>query len=293
MRAFLAAIFVCLAASPAAATTYNNFMPVICTPAGASCGQATPVANPDGTFVGSAVPAGSATAANQTAVQSAPGTSATTAITVQGSASGVGLPVSTADGANVALGAKADSAWTTGSGSLVSVLKAIDRDTLLPLAAGNAIVGSVYSRTARVTATPTVTASSAYTAGNELGGLLTYSNAFGTQQSGVIQSVRAVCKSVQTTGLKVYFFTTNPTNSTWADKTTPAINAADVGYALGPFTLSSPDSGLGTITTWTLDGIGAAIVASSTTLYAAAVVTGTPTFASTSDCTVTVTVLQD
>ena len=40
------------------------------------------------------LPTGAATAANQTSIQSAPGTSAATAVTVQGSASGVAIPIS-------------------------------------------------------------------------------------------------------------------------------------------------------------------------------------------------------
>lgn len=55
------------------------------------------------------LPAGAATAAAQTAVQSAPGTAAATALTVQGAAAGVALPVSCTNcggsGANASVGA--------------------------------------------------------------------------------------------------------------------------------------------------------------------------------------------
>jgi hypothetical protein len=44
------------------------------------------------------LPTGAATSANQTAAQSSPGTSATTAVTVQGSASGVAIPVNCTSG---------------------------------------------------------------------------------------------------------------------------------------------------------------------------------------------------
>ena len=47
------------------------------------------------------------------------------------------------DGWNLTEGAKSDSAWTTGSGSIVAVLKALDRDTLAPLAAGTNAIGSL------------------------------------------------------------------------------------------------------------------------------------------------------
>lgn len=48
-----------------------------------------------------------------------------------------------ADGSDVTQGTKADTAWTSGSGSIVSLLKAIDRDTLLPLATGSNAIGSI------------------------------------------------------------------------------------------------------------------------------------------------------
>lgn len=53
------------------------------------------------------------------------------------------LPVSVSDGSDITLGAKTDSAWTTGSGSVVALLKALDRDTLLPLAAGSNVIGGI------------------------------------------------------------------------------------------------------------------------------------------------------
>ena len=47
------------------------------------------------------------------------------------------------DGWDLTQGAKADTAWTSGSGSVVALLKAIDRDTLLPLAAGTNSIGAI------------------------------------------------------------------------------------------------------------------------------------------------------
>ena len=56
---------------------------------------------------------------------------------VSGAASGF------ADGWDVTQGSKGDAAWTSGSGSAIALLKAIDRDMLLPLAAGANVVGGV------------------------------------------------------------------------------------------------------------------------------------------------------
>ena len=152
--------------------------------------------------------------------------------------------------------------------------------------------GTVYSRTMRVTATPTITASSAYAAGNAAGSMFIMANAFDTPQSGILQSLRIKCGSVQTAGWKVYFFNT-AISSTFTDKAAPSINSADLGAIVGPFSLTSSDSGLGTETTWVLDGIGAAMVSSDTNLRGLLVTTGTPTFASTSDCSVEATILKD
>ena len=161
------------------------------------------------------------------------------------------------------------------------------------MAQANPMAVNNQGRTVKVSVTPTITQSSAYTAGNEVGGLLTFSSAFDVRDSGILQTITVTCQSTQTAGMKLYLFRSNPTNSTWSDKAAPAINAADIPYLFGPYVLSTADSGLGTETTWELDGIGAAIAASSSSLYGVLVTTGTPTFGSTSDCTVNLTILKD
>lgn len=115
--------------------------------------------------------------------------------------------------------------------------------------------------------------------------------AAGGAGSGLLESIRVTCKSVQTTGLKLYVFDVNPSNTTWTDYSTAAINASDVASLRGVFSLSSPDSGLGTHTIWNIEGLGVSFVGAN--LYGALVVTGTPTFASTSDITVKLGVVDD
>ena len=166
---------------------------------------------------------------------------------------------------------------------------------------GTALVGvspttqlpvSPYGLTSQTQVNPTITASSAYTAGYVVGGKLTFSNVVrGT--SGVVQSVSIACKSVQTSGFKLYLFTTNPSNSTWADKTAPSINSADVPYLLDVINLSAYDSGLGTMTLYTSDNVGRAFNAASSNLYGVLVTTATPTFASSSDLFIDIVVLED
>ena len=152
---------------------------------------------------------------------------------------------------------------------------------------------SIQTSSATVTLNPTVTASSAYSSGNEVGPLLSFSSAFRAANSGVLESIAISVKSTQSNAYKLYVFSANPSNSTWSDKTTPAINAADKGLLLGVYSLANYDNGMGTSTVYNLDGIGKQITSSSTTLYAVLVTTSAVTFASTSDVFVSVGVLQD
>jgi len=144
------------------------------------------------------------------------------------------------------------------------------------------------------TVTPTITAG-AYTAGWEVGGLMTFTNVVrGT--SGVLQSIWITSKSAQTTPFKLYLFNANPSNSTWTDHavTTTNINAADVSKLIGVYTLGSFDSGLGVHTIYTLDGIAKDFVLSSgTSLYGVLVCINAFTPASTSDLVVNINVLED
>ena len=146
-----------------------------------------------------------------------------------------------------------------------------------------------------------VTASSAYTAGNEVGPLIVLTPTFRgvgsnpPDSGGIVQSIRLNFKDAQTGGFKAYQFSTNPSSSTWTDKTAPAINAADVFKVRPPITLSSADSGLGTHTNYGADLIGRLHVAlgPTTTDYWVLVTTGTPTFGSTTDAQFCVTYMVD
>jgi hypothetical protein len=150
----------------------------------------------------------------------------------------------------------------------------------------------VVTRTAQVTVPLTVTASSAYVANNSVGGLIRFRNITGPQQSGIVQNVTVLCQSVQTTGYKLYLFNDAPGNTTVADKATPSLNAADLPKLLNVITLVSADSTIGKTINVT-NGIGVGFIATTQTLYGVLVTTGTPTYTSTTDVSVTLTVLQD
>jgi hypothetical protein len=152
------------------------------------------------------------------------------------------------------------------------------------------MVGGYTSETC---VTPTVTASSAYTAGNEVGGLITFANAVGNIQTGILQAVRLNFKDAQTAEFDVTFFSSNPSASTWTDKSAPAINAADVFKVQPTIKLTNASSVLGTHTNYGQDGIGRTISLGSTSFYAVVTTPGTPTFASANDMQLCASILRD
>jgi hypothetical protein len=151
--------------------------------------------------------------------------------------------------------------------------------------------GAIQTLNSTVTTQVNGTASSAYTSGNVVGGLLTFTNALNSVNQGVLQNIVVTSKSVQTAGLKLYVFSAMPSNTTFTDKTAPSINAADIDALVGVYTLGTADSGIGTATLYQLDGIGKAILGTSQNLYGVLVTTGTPTLASTTDLKVKLSVL--
>lgn len=132
--------------------------------------------------------------------------------------------------------------------------------------------------------TQTVTASSAYTTGNALGGLMTIAGAERISTKGsLLQSVTANMKSAQSTIIDVFIFTSNPTASTCTDKTAFVLATADFNKV----------KVVAHITDWTQGNVASFgqtqnmtapfNLPSGTTAYACAVVRGTPTYAATSD----------
>ncbi len=186
--------------------------------------------------------------------------------------------VSIADGASASLGAIADAAWGgSGNGSLIAVEKAIYGK----LAAAG---------TSMLLQTPAVTSNGAYVAGRQVGPLIVFAR---SSNGGTLMSARVTSRSILTTTLKLYIFTTNPTNSTWGNNVAPAINAADIPFLLCAIPLIAPDSGLGTHTIWNTGGLGTQFTGS--TLYGVLVTVSaaTLTSTSTSDITVEIGISED
>lgn len=151
---------------------------------------------------------------------------------------------------------------------------------------------AVAASTTDVAVTPTVTAS-AYTAGNVLGGIMTFANLMpATTFNGILESITAKFKGAAVTGsLEVAIFKSSPSNGTYTDKTAPTWNALDMANLLGIYTLATPNSKFGTMTVYNLDAIGKAIVGASQSIFVVVIVDGTPTPASTSDFTLELAVL--
>jgi len=150
-------------------------------------------------------------------------------------------------------------------------------------------VGGVTSE-----ACATVTTSlSAYSAGYEVGPLISLTPLLGPSSSGILQSLRIDLKDAQTAEFDVTPFKSQPTASTWTDHQAPAIAAGDVFSVYPTIKLTTASSVLGTHTVYGLDGLGAARVLASPTLYLIITTPGTPTFGSAADMQICATFLRD
>jgi len=153
-------------------------------------------------------------------------------------------------------------------------------------------IGEVGNNQKAISVAQTVTASSAYSIGNAVGGWITFANAARVSAgSGLIQSVVVASKSAQTTQMDLLIFNSDVTGtSTCTDKNAVAIATTDMANAIG----------VAHITDWTSGGtpsVGQAqnlampfALASGTSLYGCLVTRATPTFAATTDITI---VLRD
>lgn len=144
------------------------------------------------------------------------------------------------------------------------------------------------------TATPTVSTTPAYSAGDNIGGLISLTSAVRyAAGGGTITSVVISDKAKQSAAIDVVFFTANPGSTTFTDNGALAVNAADLVSIVGVISVTSWSA-------FSANSVGSAlgqslpfVLASGTTLYAALVARGTPTYASTSDIQITVGILPD
>lgn len=156
------------------------------------------------------------------------------------------------------------------------------------------ISAGVGGKMAVIKDTTAVTASSAYSDGNAVGGKRTLANALGAAGTGVLESIMLLDRANQKPALEIYIFDADPTNATLTDKTAFVFSTDDlkvlarISVATGDWVTHNSKA------TACIKGIGAALKSAGTSLYAAVVLNGsTPTFAATTDFQIIVGILQD
>lgn len=142
---------------------------------------------------------------------------------------------------------------------------------------------------------PTVTCeAAAYATGDLCGGKLTLTSlARIAAGSGLITGARITSKSLQTCFFDVILFNADPSGSTFTENGAFDVADADLSKVIGTLHLNDV-TGLSAASIHEMIGIPKSFVLpSGTTGYAAIVIRGAPTFASTSDLTLVLRVQQD
>ncbi|EGD60420.1 hypothetical protein Y88_0068 [Novosphingobium nitrogenifigens DSM 19370] len=263
--------------------------------------------NPDGSNIGTGSGGGS------NASVGAIGTTAPTSATSVGITDGSGnlRAVSTAPGAQGSTGTNiaasgplgiyntAAPSLSNGQYSALQLDSASNLKTSLQTALppGTNMIGSVVGRPSQISPAITVTAGT-YATGNVVGGVLTLPAALdATDLCGILQDILIVNKATSgnTCSWSVALFNANPSGSTFTDKAAPVIATADMAKLLGVFSVSALSGGnvLGSaVGIAQADAIGAYVIGASTTLYAVLIVTGTPTFGTTSDVSLMLRIMK-
>lgn len=165
--------------------------------------------------------------------------------------------------------------------------------SVLALLTGVACAGNAAAQMNRVNVSPTVTASSAYASGNNVGGLLTFSNAVRLSgHGGVLQTCVLRDTSGQNVPYNLFLFDATPSSTTVTDKAALSIAAADLPKVVMPVV-----SFTGIVTAGTPGVLGAGAINygfklnSGTTLYGILVTLGAPTYATTTALNIGCTIL--
>lgn len=149
------------------------------------------------------------------------------------------------------------------------------------------------AKAVRISQTPTVSTTPAYTAKDAVGGLLTFANAVrASGGSGLLQSIHVVDKGQQMANLDLVLFDATFTAPT--DNAIFAPSDAELATCVGVIPIYAGDyNDFSTNSVATKPAVGLEFVLAGTSLFGALVTRGTPTYTSTSDLTVILTVLQD
>lgn len=272
--------------------------------------------------VGPDTPAGSLPVTLDTAVETAVGTSGTKAVTIQGAAAGVPVPMSA-----TIFGAAGDATVQDPSvpgavitfvsllkGSTANALALLSRfpaslgaklgsaslsvvpasDAVFPLGAGEAHVGAIGGEGAHPTATPTATALT-YASGKCIGGLNDLTGFLRVAGKGaLIQSATMRSKVAQSAQIDLVIFRDVPSVTTGlADGVAFAVDPGDIAKVSKVIKFASWDS-VGTACLCTLDGIGKYMaLASGTGAKCILVARGAVSLSTASDLTLSLGLVQD
>jgi len=215
---------------------------------------------------------------------------------------------------NTNLGAVADAAVTNpaSSASLIAatkgVLTAVNKIPSVGQAAAAASVpvviasdqiaglNNVGGYTVAIKDTTAVSTTPAYTAGDAVGGKRTITGALRTSNgSGILESIQILDRANQKAAMELFIFDSNPAAATITDNAAFVFSTDDL-KVLAHVTIAATDYiTINSKAVATIKGLGIALKGadSSTSLYAALVTTGTPTYAATTDVQLIYGILQD
>lgn len=160
------------------------------------------------------------------------------------------------------------------------------------IAGGTALIGNVGSKQTRISVTPTVSTSPAYTAKDAVGGIMTFANAVGVSGgTGILQAVTIVDLSQQMPALDLVLFD-RTIAGTVTDNAAFDPTDADLANVIGVVPISTwADFNDNSVAVRT--GLGLAFKSNATSIFGALVTRSTPTFVGTSDIIVILEILQD
>lgn len=145
----------------------------------------------------------------------------------------------------------------------------------------------------RITATPTISTSPAYAAKDAVGGLLTFASAARASGGSIrVESVQVVDKGQQMADLDLILFdrsVTAPTDNAVFDP-----GDTELGYVVDVIPVGRGHyADMNDNCVAAVNGLASRCVLNGTSLYGVLVARSTPTYTSTSDVTVTLTITQD
>jgi hypothetical protein len=155
-----------------------------------------------------------------------------------------------------------------------------------------AVTGNVGGKTTVIKDATAVTASG-YSAGNAVGGKRTLTGALTSVGTGILESIIVLDRADQKAALDIFIFDADPTAATITDKAAFVFSTDDLKVIAHVSVAASDYVTVNSKAVAHETSLGIALKASGTTLWAAVVTSGTPTFAATTDVQITFGILQD